>query len=355
MHDIMTLDGTRSAVARPVPTVAEIFNPVAPETFLAEYWGRRSLHIPGSAAKFANLLDRRSFIKAAGKVDILWANLATTDRTQSAHRIQIKPGQIDALYAAGFTICAKGLEKGSSALLALARGVKNALNYTGRVDFRAYMSGHRSGFTTHFDARHATTLQIEGTKKWRFAAGPSVLFPPANAEIREGIAEYVQADTVRRVRDLALDPPLATPPPDMEMTEVVLQPGDVLYLPPGTWHAAEAVGHSLAVNMAFNYATDGSAIEMLADLLYVLLYPDPKWRGTPPASIGAPTDGRMPGCVSRFLAEGLEDVRRALATIEPADPRLQAVWRRNVHSQGDVAGNSVPRPKPYFDREPRRG
>jgi len=136
-------------------------------------------------------------------------------------------------------------------------------------------------------------------------------------------------DPLPRVRELALEPSLVPPPPTSELMQVTLEPGDVLYLPPGTWHSAQAVGHSLAVNMAFNYAKGGTVIELLSDILYRLLYADTVWRSMPPVFAGN-SNGAMPEPVRRFLDERLDDARRALQGLTASDPRVEAIWRRRI-------------------------
>ena len=333
MHDAITMDAVQRTDGPPALQFAHILHPVSPEEFLGEYWGRRPLHIRGTPEKFAMLLDHKAFVRASARVDALQAYMANKDRTGHAAIVGIRPRQIKALYAGGFTICAKGLEKGSPSLAALARQVKSELHFTGIIDFRGYLSGHGSGAPVHFDARHATTMQIEGEKIWRFSAGPSMPFPPRNATVEGKSVDYVKVDPMPRVRDLDLEPALAAPPPDVELKEVRLRPGDVLYLPPGTWHSAQAVGHSLAVNMAFNYTKQGTAIELLTDLLYTLLYADPKWRATPPPFVGEAPDGKTPECVRRFLAERIDEARRVFADLDPSDPRIETVWRRRIHAE----------------------
>jgi ribosomal protein L16 Arg81 hydroxylase len=333
MHDTIVLDDAHRATIPSGLRLTDILDPISPDRFLAEYWGKRPLHIPGAAEKFARLLDHKEFVRASGRADALQAYKANKERTGHAAIVAIRPHQIKALYAAGFTICAKGLEKGAPVLIALAHQMKKELHYTGTVDFRAYLSGHASGATLHFDARHATTLQLEGKKIWRFAAAPSMAFPPRNATLEANAVEYANADPLPRVRDLGLEPPLAAVPPDLELREVTLRRGDVLYLPPGTWHSAQAIGHSLAVNMAFNYARQGTAIELLTDVLYALLYGDPKWRETAPVFTDAAADANMPECIRRFFRERFDDARRVMESLDVSDPRVEEIWRRRVKMQ----------------------
>jgi ribosomal protein L16 Arg81 hydroxylase len=328
MHDVME-PAVRAAKPAEL-TLTDILSPIKPEEFLAEFWGRRSLYIPGDGKDFSSLVNRKSFIRSAEDADCLEAWLADKERTKNAATIRIVPRQINALYEAGFTLCAKGLDKGSPILTALTKQAKKALNYAGFVDIRGYLSGHGSGATTHFDARHATTLQIEGEKVWRYALEPSMPFPPRNAIMEGPTPEYIKTEPVPRVRVLGLDPSLVAPAPDLEFREVTLRPGDVLYLPPGTWHSAQAVGHSLAINMAFNYGSVGTAIELAADLLYALMYSDPKWRGNVPPFVGEVSDDVMPECVKNFFAERLDDLRQALAGVTPDDPRFMAIWRARM-------------------------
>jgi ribosomal protein L16 Arg81 hydroxylase len=328
MHDAVQPE--HRAAKPPELTLTDILSPIRPEEFLADYWGRRSLYIQGNAKDFSRLIDRKKFVRFAADADCLEAWLPNKERTKNAAITKIAARQINALYEGGFTICAKGLEKGSSVLTALTKHAKETLHYTGYVDFRGYLSGHGSGATTHFDARHATTLQVEGEKVWRYALEPSVPFPPRNATVEDGTAEYINTDPVPRVRALGLEPSLAVPPPDLEFKEVTLRAGDVLYLPPGTWHSAQAVGHSLAVNMAFNYGSAGTALELAADLVYALMYNNPNWRMTAPPFTEDVSDSAMPDCVRRFLGERLDDLRQVLAGVMPDDPRLAAIWRARM-------------------------
>jgi ribosomal protein L16 Arg81 hydroxylase len=333
MHDVMETKQT-ATMERPVKPAgiqfSEILDPITPEELLEKYWGRHSLYIPGGSKDLSRLVNRKTFVRFAAEADCLEAWIANDERTKNRAIMRIAQRQINPLYDAGFTICAKGLEKGSTVLTELTKHAKAVLHYTGNVDFRGYLSGHGSGATTHFDARHATTLQIEGEKVWRYAVEPSVPFPPRNAALDDGVASYIKVDPVPRVRALGLDPPLGLPSQDLEFKEVTLRPGDVLYLPPGTWHSAQAVGHSLAVNMAFNYGSVGTTLELAADLLYALMYNDPKWRMTPPPFAQEVVDGAMPGRVQQFLSERLDELRTALAGVKPDDPRLAAVWRTRV-------------------------
>jgi ribosomal protein L16 Arg81 hydroxylase len=332
MHDTVVVEPARRSEESAAPLgFADILAPVLPAQFLEEYWAKRPLHIGGSTRKFAGLMDHKDFVRCSAHVDALQAYIANHDRTGHAAIVGILPRQIKAMYVGGFTICAKGLEKGLPILAELARRMKAELHYSGDVDFRGYLSRHGSGAPLHFDARHATTLQLEGTKTWRFAAGPSVPYPPRNAVSEDGTAAYADVDPQPRVSEFGLEPSLLPPPPVSELTEVTLRPGDVLYLPPGTWHSARAVGHSLAVNMAFNYTKGGTAIELMSDILYRLLYADPAWRATLPVFVEAQNDA-MPEAVRQFLDERLDDVRRALTGLTASDSRIDAVWRRRIRS-----------------------
>ncbi|HEX2689286.1 MAG TPA: cupin domain-containing protein [Kofleriaceae bacterium] len=57
----------------------------------------------------------------------------------------------------------------------------------------------------------------------------------------------------------------------------MLRPGDVLYLPPGVWHRARAVGESLHVSVTVRAA---NLVDRVAQLLAPLLV-DPRWRRQP--------------------------------------------------------------------------
>lgn len=114
------------------------------------------------------------------------------------------------------------------------------------MDARAYWSPPGCGFTMHFDARHALVFQLEGCKRWRVQIKAAVRRPPGNA-----VADLLKAKFVGEhcgEKELELAVPLVE-----EMESATLRPGDLMLLPAGCWHDAEAVTASLALNLSFSY------------------------------------------------------------------------------------------------------
>ena len=226
--------------------LASLLYPVLPNQFKEQFWNTQPVYIPAVRQKFRELLDQELFKKLSNRFTTLRAGRANPSRTQMIYLRDIQPEEIHIFYRAGATICGTGVELAVPHLAEFIAIVKGEMSFPGHVDFRGYLSGDRSGFTTHFDARHTTTIQIEGEKIWRFARTSIIEFPAVNAAIGPCGQVYVGGPSGPEPSDIKA-------PDDSKFEHVILHPGDVLYLPPGTWHNAVAVGHSFSLNLAFNY------------------------------------------------------------------------------------------------------
>jgi len=65
---------------------------------------------------------------------------------------------------------------------------------------------------------------------------------------------------------------------ESELLEVTLEPGDLLCLPAGAWHSAQAKEYSLALNISIKPYDYVSIFMNLIDQKFLS---DPEWRGGP--------------------------------------------------------------------------
>jgi len=174
--------------------------PVTPDTFVREYWGRKPLYVKGFKEKYAGFFDGETFgraLTAPGPYpdDFLRASFdRKTEAGTSAvpalpgelrsSAIRATPDQAGPLFDAGATLCVSQLETRVPSLAPFAAAVKRQLGFVGKASFNAYLSPAGSGFNWHFDGRIASTLQIEGSKVWRFANEPAIAWPRGNGSIR---------------------------------------------------------------------------------------------------------------------------------------------------------------------------
>lgn len=283
---------------------------------------QRSVHIPGGAEKVGDLFSLDAFRAAVA---------AAAQRPDAPrHGFEVRAGAtraiaastIDAELAAGNTICVSAIELGDRKLAALAAELKQQLAFAGRVSVHAYLSPKGSGFSfVHFDARIATTLQIAGRKRWRYAQHSSLPWPAHNVRIApDGSLDWHQPPSPWELA--------AGLPGKLDLAEVVLEPGHVLCLPAGTFHAAEAVDDvSLSININFNYS---GFFELLLPYLRDRLAYLPGWREPPPA---VAADQALPPRVGEFMGARIAELRRLLDALEGFNKRdLAMIWHHAQHA-----------------------
>ncbi|MEV5694692.1 cupin domain-containing protein [Micromonospora globbae] len=194
-------------------------------------------------------------------------------------------------YAAGATLVLQGLHRTWPPLIDLARDLGLALGQPLQVNAYLTPAGNQ-GFATHYDTHDVFVLQVDGRKHWRIH--PPVLPDPLERQPWGGRADEVAAT--------------AAGPATLD---VVLAPGDALYLPRGWLHSAQAQEYSslhltVGVRALTRYA--------LVEELLALAAEDGRLRTSLPLGI----DVADPDAVEPELTETVEALRDWLLRVDPA-------------------------------------
>ncbi len=135
---------------------------------------------------------------------------------------QVSDGKLVALVADGATMVLQGLHRIWPPIIEFAQQLSADLGHP--VQVNAYVTPPASrGFDDHYDVHDVFVLQVEGQKRWS-------IHPPVH---ESPLRDQPWTDHRAAVQQAA----------GTESTiDAVLRPGDVLYLPRGTLHAATALG-----------------------------------------------------------------------------------------------------------------
>ncbi len=123
-----------------------------------------------------------------------------------------------------------------------------------------------AGNSPHFDANANFVVQLRGTKRWWVAPNQSVINPTD----RYALNQDAPSDELAGY----LDAPFPHAMPD-DAEQIDLQPGSVLFVPRGTWHATESNQDTLALNFTFGQPTWA---DVALDALRTRLLQSSEWR-----------------------------------------------------------------------------
>ncbi|WP_229074137.1 cupin domain-containing protein [Actinoplanes sp. DH11] len=280
-----------------------------PAAFAGTVWGREprltraaDLGGPGgftgllSPADIDELLSRRGlrtpFLRVADQGKVLPANRFAGGGGAGAEVAdQVRDEDVMRLYAEGATLVLQGLHRLWPPLIGFAGELGAELNRPLQVN--AYLTPPASqGFSTHYDTHDVFVLQVDGTKQW--CVHPPVLPDPLEKQAWGGRADEVAA-TAQGVPAL----------------DVVLEPGDALYLPRGWLHSARAHGER---SLHLTIGVRGPTRHTLVEELLTLAANDPRLRATLPYGL----DVTDPDALEPELAATVAALRDWLSTADPA-------------------------------------
>ena len=298
--------------------------------FFDRYWEKRSFVIHHrDPQRFAHLLSREQFMNEE-VYHCKRLRAAYLDPKGWPAEVLIKPEQAPQMFASGLTVGASMMRE-AGALKDFLDAFRRDVYSAAIPHFNCYYSPDQKGYSVHFDAHPVWFLQIDGSKHWYIGCEPVVKDPPLTCGFPPD-REVLKLPWITVKKPRLEDP--------AQFMSVTLDPGDVVYMPPGTWHRACAQGHSLALTLA---ASRASAIDMLFMALQrSLAAPEFRELGERIGGVeAARADGGLPEETAAMLAERIAAFKRLVERIEVAD--LRRAYAHMSRMQNDDLQMSDPK------------
>ena len=263
------------------PTLAGLLAPHDLQHFLDHHWEREHLHVRGrpgeSRASLVTLeaVDAMLSTRVNRHPDVSLVNArdAVEPEDYSDDAGLIDPIRVARLFGAGATIIVNNLDQLNPAVRAVVSSLETELGVHAQANL--YLTpGGAQGFAAHYDSHDVLLVQVLGKKQWRLYDSPKGM--PLRGE--------------------RFDP--AATKPGERTADLLLQPGDVLYIPRGLMHDADAVddGPSMHVTLGL-HAVRWS--EVLLEALAAQALSDPGLRAGLP--LGALVPGGDPGVLREAM------------------------------------------------------
>jgi ribosomal protein L16 Arg81 hydroxylase len=289
--------------------LAALIGPAQVAAFFEHSFGKgphRAQIAPGAAAELfgwrklnATLAEQRltppRLRLERGGADVTHGLFKSRRTRRGAVLQDLDPAALTASLRDGATLIVDAVNEISSPLRSLCAGL--AAEFAASCQANLYACwGVTQGFDVHWDDHEVFVVQVEGRKQWALYGA-------------------TEASPTRRGPNTALGGADASPP-QSEPELIVLEPGDVLYLPRGYWHAAVGLGGpTLHLTIGLTRKTAADLLHWLADEVLA----DPAGRADLPFEAG-----------DAAVAERLAQLLAGLAARDPQD--LARRYRRHFEA-----------------------
>jgi 50S ribosomal protein L16 3-hydroxylase len=204
----------------------QLLGGISPATFMQRHWQKKPLVIRQAIPGFQALLDRGELLDLAAQ-DEVESRLVVQDTKASSWRMRHGPfvrRQLPPFKQAAWTLLIQGVDLHDERLHALLQ--QFSFIPSARLDdVMISYATEGGGVGPHFDSYDVFLLQAHGQRRWR----------------------------IGRQKDLSLQPdvPLKVLAHFEPEQEFVLEPGDMLYLPPKYAHDGVALGECMTYSIGF--------------------------------------------------------------------------------------------------------
>ncbi|HEY0821281.1 MAG TPA: cupin domain-containing protein [Rhizobacter sp.] len=197
---------------------------LSPAQFMRRYWQKRPLLIRQAVPGLHAFVTRAQLFELAGRDDVESRLIAHQGKAWTLRHGPLARRSLPPVSRPAWTLLVQGVDtqlEAAHEVLSRFRFVPDA-----RLDdLMVSWASDGGGVGPHVDSYDVFLLQLQGRRRWRIA-------PPGDATLVEGVPLKILRH---------FDP----------QDEWVLEPGDMLYLPPGWAHDGVAVGECMTASIGF--------------------------------------------------------------------------------------------------------
>lgn len=294
---------------RPLPLLGGL----SPQQFMKRHWQKKPLLVRGAIPGFHAPISRGELFALAGRDDVESRLVARAGKSWSLRRGPFHRRAIPPLSRPAWTLLVQGVDlhhPAAHALLQQFRFVPDA-----RLDdLMISYATDTGGVGPHFDSYDVFLLQAQGRRRWRIG--------------RERDLTLVEGLPVKILRNFQ---------PEQEW---VLEPGDMLYLPPGWAHDGMAEGECQTYSIGFRVPARGELAQELLlrvadgarEELGVALYRDA-------AQTAVDEPGAIPEALQSFAAQAVD------AALKDPDALARALGEYLTEPKSNVWFQPAPAPR----------
>ena len=298
-------------ITQPLPLLGGL----SPQQFMARHWQKKPLLVRGAVPALAPLLTRAELFELASR-DEVESRLVSQLKGWTLRRGPFARRALPALSRPGWTLLVQGVDLHDARaheLLQQFRFVPEA-----RLDdLMISYASDQGGVGPHFDSYDVFLLQAQGRRRWRIGRQQDL-------RLREGLPLKV----------------LARFEPEQEY---VLEPGDMLYLPPRYAHDGIAQGECQTYSIGLR---SPARAELARELLQRLSDDadragDDLYRDAQQGATAAPA--AIPAQLQQFARDALDAVLKEPLALERALGEYLTEPKPNVWFEGQASRGSMRR------------
>ncbi len=274
---------------------------LSPAEFLREFWQKRPLLVRGALPWAEELIDRRTLLATARRSGIS-ARIVTRDRPRGPLRLRHGPfnrGELRALPNKPWTVLVNDLDKHHPERFARLFACFSFLPLWRIDDVMASLATRGGSVGAHVDQYDVFLIQAAGRREWRL-------------DLRQqGWRAWPHSD-LRLVRGFR------------PLWRALLEPGDLLYLPPGIPHHGIAREECITLSLGMRAPALGELLGALAD---AALERDPPPLLADPALSARRMDGELTRADLENIAAALHQTLARREILAEVVGRFLSTWR----------------------------
>jgi 50S ribosomal protein L16 3-hydroxylase len=288
---------------------------LTPAQFMKRHWQKKPLLVRKAIAGFAPLLAPRELFALAGRDEVESRLVAREGRAWRMQRGPFTRRALPPLKQPAWTLLVQGVDLHHPGAHALLHSF-SFLPAARLDDLMISFATDQGGVGAHFDSYDVFLLQAQGQRRWRIGRQDDF-------ELQPGVPLKILANFEAE-------------------EEYVLDPGDMLYLPPGYAHDGTALGECQTYSIGFRAPAQAElARELLQRIADEAAEDAPERLYRDPAQPATEAPGAVPAALRKFAQDALTAALKDASALDRALGAYLTEPKANVWFEPGTAPNRL--------------